>query len=38
MTLKGDVKLEEKLTCRFKNDKNFVNFDPITQKSHKFVL
>ena len=38
MTLKSDTKFEEKLTCCFKNDKNLVNFDPSTQKSHKFAL
>ena len=38
MTLKSDVKFEEKLICCFKNDKNLVNFDPRTQKSQKFVL
>ena len=26
MTMKSDVKFEEKLNC-FKNDKNFMNFD-----------
>ena len=34
MTLKSDVKFEEKSICCFKN-KNFVNFDPSTQKSQK---
>ena len=38
MTLKSDAKLKEKLTCCFKNDKNLVNFNPNTQKSHKFTL
>ena len=38
MTLKIDVKFEEKLICCFKNDKNLVNFDPSTQKSQKFAL
>ena len=33
-----DAKFEEKLICCFKNDKNLVNFDPSTQKSHKFAL
>ena len=33
MTLKIDAKFEEKLICRFKNDKNLVNFDPSNQKS-----
>ena len=26
MALKSDAKLEEKLTCAFKNDKNLANF------------
>ena len=34
----SDAKFEEKLTWCFKNDKNLVNFDPSTQKSHKFAL
>ena len=39
MTLKNDVRFEEKPICFFKkNDKNFVNFDPRTQKSQKFAL
>ena len=38
MTLKSDVKFEEKLICCFKNDKNLVNFDRSTQKSKKFAL
>ena len=38
MTLKSDAKFGEKLACCFKNDKNLVNFDPSTQKSHKFAL
>ena len=38
MTLKSDVTFEEKLICCFKNDKNFGNFDPSTQKSQKFAL
>ena len=33
MTLKIDVKFEEKLICRFKNDKNLVNFDLSTRIS-----
>ena len=36
--LKSDKKFEEKLICCSKIDKNLVNFDPITQKSQKFVL
>ena len=38
MTLKSDKKFEEKLNCCFKNDKNFVNFDPSTQNSQKLAL
>ena len=38
MILKNDAKFEEKPICRFKNDKNLVNFDPSTQKSQKFAL
>ena len=38
MTLKIDAKFEEKLICRFKNDKNSVKFDPSTRKSPKFAL
>ena len=39
MTLKNDVRFEEKLICFFfLNNKNFVNFDPRTQKSQKFAL
>ena len=34
----SDAKFGEKLACCFKNDKNLVNFDPSTQKSHKFAL
>ena len=33
MPLKSDAKFEEKPICCFKNDKNFVNFDPSTQVS-----
>ena len=38
MTLKNDTKIEEELTCRFKIDKNFTNFDWSTRKSKKFVF
>ena len=38
MTLKSDAKFEENLIFCFKNDKNFVNFDPSTQKSQKSAL
>ena len=31
MTLKSDVKFEEKPIFCFKNDKNLVNFDPSTK-------
>ena len=34
---KSDAKFEKKLVCRFKNDKNLVNFDPSTAKSQKFA-
>ena len=36
MTLKSDVKFEEKLTCCFKNDTNLVNFDLNTRSSKNF--
>ena len=35
MTLKTHAKLEEKLICCFKNDRNLVNFDPSTQSLKK---
>ena len=38
MTLMSDAKFNEKLTCSFKYDKEFVNFHPTTQKSEKFTL
>ena len=38
MTLKGDVKVEGKPICCFKNDKNLVNFDPSPQVSKIFTL
>ena len=38
MTLKEDVKFEEKLICYLKNDKNLVNFDLSTQNSQNFVF
>ena len=38
MTLKSDVKLEEKTTFRFKNVKNLENFDSSTQKYQKFAI
>ena len=38
MTLKSDAKVEKKLICCFKNDKNLVNFDPSTQKPQEFAL
>ena len=38
MTLKNDVKFEEKLTCGFKyNMGNLVDFHPTTQKSKNFT-
>ena len=30
MAMKNDTKIEEELTCRFKIDINFTNFDPST--------
>ena len=36
MTLKSDAKLEQKLICCFKNDKNFVKFDLSTPSSQNF--
>ena len=38
MTKKIDAKLEEKLICYFKNNKNLVKFDPSTQKPSKLAL
>ena len=39
MTLKGDAKFKEKLTCGLKYDmRNWVNFHPTTQKSENFFL
>ena len=39
MTIKNDTKIEEELTYRFKIDmRNFINFDPTTWKSKKFVF
>ena len=38
MSLKKDVKFEEKPICCFKNDKNLVNFNASTQKSQTFAL
>ena len=39
MTMKNDAKFEKELTCRFKIDmRNLTNFDPSTQKPHKFAL
>ena len=32
MTMKNDTKIPEELTCRFKIDMNFRNFDPSTRK------
>ena len=38
MTMKGDAKFNEKLTCGFKYDmKDLVNFHPTTQKSKNFT-
>ena len=38
MALNIDRKFEGKLICCFKNDKNWVNFDPSTQKFKKSAL
>ena len=38
MTRKNYAKIEEELTCRFKIDMNFTNFDPSTWKFKKFVF
>ena len=39
MTMKNDAKFEEELTCHFKiHMRNLRNFDPSTQKPHKFAL
>ena len=39
ITMKNDVKNEEKLTCQFKIDmRNLTNFDLSTRKSQKFAL
>ena len=39
MTKNNDTKTEQELTCCFKIDmRNITNFDPITQKSKKFVF
>ena len=38
MTTKNDPKIEEELTCCFKIDLNFTNFDPSTRKVYKFFL
>ena len=32
MTMKSDTKIKEELTCRFKIDMNFINFDASSQK------
>ena len=32
MTIKNDTKIEEELSCRFKIDMNFTNFDLSTGK------
>ena len=38
MIPKSGAKFAEKLIFYFKNDKNWVNFDPRTKKSKKFAL
>ena len=38
MTLRGDAKFKEKLTCGFRYDiRNLVNFHPTTEKSEDFT-
>ena len=32
MAMKSDRKIQEELTCRFKFEMNFTNFDPSTRK------
>ena len=32
MTMKSDTKIQEELSCGFKIDMNFTNFDPSTRK------
>ena len=38
MKTKNDTKFEKELSCQFKIDMIFTNFDPSTQKSQKFAL
>ena len=39
MKMKNDTKIEEELTCRFKNDiRNCTNFDPSTKSLKKFYF
>ena len=39
MTMNNDAKIEEELTIQFKIEmRNLTNFDPSTQKSHKFAF
>ena len=38
MIQKSGAKFAERLIFYFKNDKNWVNFDPRTKKSKKFAL
>ena len=38
MIPKSSAKFEEKIIFCFKNDKNFVNFDPKTKTSKTFAL
>ena len=38
IAMKNDAEFEEELTFQFKSDmRNFMNFDPSTQKSQKFA-
>ena len=39
MTMKNDLKFEQKFTCLFKIDmRNLTSFDPSTPKSKRFAL
>ena len=38
ITIKNDTKIEEKLTCHFKIDINFTNFDTSMRKSKKLLF
>ena len=38
MTLKGDAKVEEKLTCGLENDRNIANFHQSNLKSQNWDI